>query len=344
MSVIPVRRWAQGAVLSALGVSTLVACDDPEANTELRPEGPPVVLSVTVGNDPGGFAETATYCRPNDPKRPTFVALLGDEVCSGEDPAAGATEVTDAVPTYPYVRIQFDELLDNSIQTLTEVLDPDTGEPTGVFTGTVVPKDPVTLECGGTEVTYEGYYQPAGNSVTWPLGPSLVIFPEDPSTVAAGSSCTLTLNTAAVLDKQGEAATDMAPFTFGVAGLEIVETDPEQADDPAEAAFITTDSVVSILFNGFVDPTSLAANEVVLRIVTSCETPTTVTTEVAAIGGETGAIEITDAGATAPLTFDANVSYVVEFAAGATVTDAAGAVLTLPGPDEFSHCFTTEAP
>jgi hypothetical protein len=342
MFVHPMRRVAQGAVISAIGAFGLVGCGDPDQNTDLRPEGPPDVLTVLVHDDSSSFGETATYCKTGDEKRPRLVGLPDvsiQQVCP-ENVTEAVPMAANGSPTGFFVRFQFDELLDPNIETLTPV--PDTE---GVFTGSILPANPIaTFECGGVAVDWDGYYSPSGNSVTWPLGPSLVVVPTDPSTIAADAECTISLAAANIKDKEGVATPDSQAFTFALAGLDIAATDPEVADDPADAAVITADSVVSIAFTGFVDPTTLAANEVILRKVTSCEDPTTVTTEVAAIGGEPGTIEITDAGATAPLTFDADAFYVVEFAPGATVEDAGGAMFALPGAADFSLCFGTEAP
>src|SRR5690348_14644771 len=71
------RLKTQGALAIAalLGTGLLSACDDPVANTDLRPEGDPEVLSVLVMNDADSFfLETATFCKVDDPKRPGLVA------------------------------------------------------------------------------------------------------------------------------------------------------------------------------------------------------------------------------------------------------------------------------
>src|SRR5688572_4834156 len=111
----PTRLTTLGAVLTAS--LAIGACDDPEADTDLRPSGPPEILAVLVFNDSTaqGFlgVEMGTYCKPNDPKRPGKVGIpilgLAPEVCpvDGSEPPI----LSDADPDAWYVRIMFDELL-----------------------------------------------------------------------------------------------------------------------------------------------------------------------------------------------------------------------------------------
>jgi hypothetical protein len=345
MFVHPMRRWAQGAVFSTVGALALIACDDPEASTDLRPEGAPLVLSVLVSDDPGGFNETATFCRPNDLKRPGFVAVLAGEVCP-DDLTVGVEPYTDANPTNPYIRIQFDELLNPDVEDLEERIDAD-GNATGIFDGSIAATQPVVLECDGVAVPYDGYYQPSGNSQTWPVGPSLVVSPVDPSVIAAGATCTVALRADVIVDKQGEAVTDTTPFTFGIAALEFQGSDPEPAAMPGEEAAIAAGSPVTLFFNGFVDDTSLTATDIRIEEVTDCT---------AAAGSGTAQPLVTQAGGDGEILvgtalagdpgeevpgFEAG-SYIITFLPGAEVTDAAGATAALPGADDFTLCFDVE--
>ena len=86
-----------------------------------------------------------------------------------EDPSKPAAMVANAYPDGWYVRVMFDELLDPDVEELIEILDPDTGDGTDTFTGSIANTQPVILECesvagGFIEVPYDGYYSPAGNS------------------------------------------------------------------------------------------------------------------------------------------------------------------------------------
>src|SRR3954463_15188653 len=137
-----------GVVAATLGVLVAGACSDPTQDTDLRPEGPPDVLAVLVMTDASSqLKESATYCKPNDPKRPGLVGLpdaTTSQVCP--DDGSAVDELTNAYPDGWYVRIMFDELLDPSVETLTEVLD-ENGMGTDTFTGSIATTHPVKLEC-----------------------------------------------------------------------------------------------------------------------------------------------------------------------------------------------------
>jgi hypothetical protein len=262
-----------GVVAATLGVLGLGACTDPEQNTDLRPAGPPDVLAVLVMTDAAGqLVEQATYCRPNDEKRPSLVGLpdfTTQQVCPA-DGAAVTDAVTGAYPDGWYVRIMFDELLDPRVETLTEVLDADTGEPTGTFTGSIASTRPVTLQCesmtggGMVNVDYDGYYSPSGNRVTWPVGPSLVIKPNDPTLVATNTPCQITINDV-VKDKGGTSVETLqrGPYKFRTAGIKVIAIDPPddpEFDDPIDATQIWFDNPY-IQFNTHVTLDSLCPDE-----------------------------------------------------------------------------------
>jgi hypothetical protein len=260
-------RGVVAATLGVLGLG-LAACDDPEQNTELRPEGPPDVLAVLVMTDAAGqLVEQATFCKANDEKRPSLVGLpdfTTQQVCP--------INLSETVPTvdsaYPdgwYVRIMFDELLDPSIETLTEVIDADTGEPTDTYVGSIATTHPVKLECENmagamVNIDYDGYYSPSGNRITWPLGPSIVIKPNDPTLIATSSNCQVTINDN-VVDKSGTPveASQRGPYKFGVAPIKLIAIDPPddpEYDDPVPATQIYFDNFY-LQFNTAVDVSSL---------------------------------------------------------------------------------------
>lgn len=256
-----------GVVAATLGVLGLAACDDPVQNTDLRTEGPPDVLAVLVLTDATSqLYETATYCRPNDEKRPSLVGLpdfTTQQVCPATLTET-ADEVTDAYPDGWYIRIMFDELLDPEIETLTEVLDDD-GNGTDAFTGSIASTHPVTLRCesvngGMVEVDYDGYYSPSGNRVTWPLGPSLVIKPNDATLIATSSACEVAINEI-VKDKEGNAVdtAQRGPYTFSVAPIRVLATEPSDDADgesPVTGTSIWFDNIY-VQFNTAVDQSSL---------------------------------------------------------------------------------------
>jgi hypothetical protein len=343
---------AQGILATAVGVLAMGACSDVVSRTDLRTGGPVQVLSVLAMNDAaGGLIESATYCRLNDEKRPGLVGLpdfTTQQVCA-DDIAMPATEVTDAVPTGWYARIMFDELLDPNVETLTPVLDPDTMQPNGTYTGSLQTTQPVTLKCAGVAVPYDGYYSPSGNNVTWPLGPSLLIKPNDPTVVATGSECEVTVKPV-VTSKQGKPVpTDqVGPYKFKIAALALTGTAPAIAADPTMPDTIAPDSAIVLTFNAAIDATTLTAGEVKLYTAADCKAGTARVARGAAIaadGMDPTSIDITDAAppaAPAGLTFEPSKTYILEFNS-AKVADVAGGTLDLPAPADFSLCFNTDA-
>jgi hypothetical protein len=276
-------------------------CGDPVASTDLRPDGDPEVLSVLVMNDPDFFIETATFCAIGDEKRPGFVGGIGGNVCD-DDLSVGAEIVSDATsggaePTGWYVRVMFDELLDPNIEDLVDVLDPTTMLPTGQFNGTLVNTQPFVLTCtdpagNPVNVAYDGYYSPSGNSVTWPVGPSLVVQPIDHSTVRTGAACSLTLNDN-IVDKQQRSvpADQRGAYQFELTALAFTGSSPApggkicadattescEVDDDCETGLcildvedqeiITPDAPLVVSFNGFIDAATLDAAEVTIAEV-----------------------------------------------------------------------------
>lgn len=361
------RLKTQGALAIAalLGTGLLSACDDPVANTDLRPEGDPEVLSVLVMDDAElFFLETATFCKVDDPKRPGLVAaglsFIPLQICDevGPDGEAGTADdlsmpaepVTEAVPTAWYARIMFDELLDPDVEDLIEITEDDDADPatpevgTGQFFGTLANTQPVVLTCGGNTIAYDGYYSPSGNAVTWPLGPSLFIQPVDYGTVATGSTCTLELKTT-VVDKEGNPVPGDqlgkdGLYSWQVAALAFAGTSPAPAD-PGEEEVIAVDAPVVVSFNAFIDPATLdPATELEIREGadgdTDCANVTangTVQTGVVAADADPQSLDITLAGG-----WIAGRMYAVTFLTN-EVADLAGGPGSIP---EQTICFVAE--
>ncbi len=277
MSVyLPLGKWVGVFATSALA---LTACTRPDQYSDLRPDGPPEVLVVAVNaldTRPDFFGvgqslEQATYCKtigPNDSgvgddKRPGQVNLVDvtQLVYCPDDLTMGVPELTNAMPEAWYVRIMFDELLDPSVEDLVADTD-DTGAPTGTYHGTLANTQPVTLQCesstgaGLVDVPYDGYYSPSGNLISYPLGPSLVITPLDPSVIATTSECFVTIKDS-VHDKDGEQVpadqrgTTANPYKFKLAPIMVTAISPGDSSTPA--ALNPADAGVDVTFNASVD-------------------------------------------------------------------------------------------
>jgi hypothetical protein len=354
---------SQGHLAVTACVLGLGACTAPTATTDLRPAGPPEVLTVLASDDASGagIVETATFCKPNDIKRPGLVPANPDgpaQVCQ-DDLQMGADEVTDVVPVGWYVRFQFDELLNPNIEDLLPIND------TGTFMGSLTNTQPVTITCGGVDIAYDGYYNPSGNSFTWPVGPSLFITPDDTSKIAAGTECQISLKPDVVADKDGNhvPADQLGPYKFKIADLALASTDPAAPKDPSKPSTISPAAPLIVTFNATVNATAnamaelaglLPAEVTMLSGVTSCTDTTGGIASTVVIAAhlveksvDRTSIEISDAAGAVVNTkknaWLASTTYVITFATGADVKDLAGATAMLPAAKDLSICFKTEA-
>jgi hypothetical protein len=354
---VQMRPKTHGVVALLTSGLALGACSDPTANTDLRFEGDPEVLSVLILNDPDGIIETATFCKLNDAKRPGPVGNPFNEISQvcPESLAEGVEIVEDAPPTSWHARIMFDELLNPDIEDLIPILDPMSMVPTGQFNGSLAATQPAELFCGLTAETrvavgYDGYYVPNGNAFTYPLGPSLVILPVDASDIAAGSTCTVALKDN-VVDKDGNVVPEdqRGAYEFLVAPLEQLDASiAEKTKDVAVTAALALD------FNGFVqvatlDPTEVDIMEGAIALdgdgnVTAAACAAAATPHVAKVaavmGSSTGLkISLNDP-VVAANAWDPGRLYVVTINDGAEVADKAGGTADVGG---FKVCFATKA-
>lgn len=337
------------------------ACSAPEEHTDLRPSGPPEVLTVLASNDPAGSGalESPTFCKVNDNKRPGFVPadLAGPTQVCPDDLNTGVPEVTDTQPVGWYVRIQFDELLNpDAVEELVPVVQ--NGKETGLFSGSLAHTQPVQLSCNGVPVPYDGYYNPSGNAFTWPLGPSLFIKPLDTTTIATGTECEVSLTPDVVIDKSGEhvPATQFGPYKFQIAELKLLDEQPEPLTDTGMPIVMSPKQPVILTFNATVDVASLAASEVQISTVANCATdPATGAIRTAKVGVhqtdltdpdsiDPQSIEISDSLAPVGQAWLSGMTYIVTFAPGADVKDLAGGVGPVLGDDDkpVVLCFQTD--
>lgn len=351
----------QGHLAATACMLVFGACSDPEQRSDLRPAGPPEVLTVLVSNDAElhGIEEGATFCKPNDDKRPGLVPAHPNgptQVCP-DDLDEEVTEVTDAAPLGWYVRIQFDELLDPDIEELLPIPDSE------LLKGSLAKSQPVTIVCtppgASTPVTipYDGYYNPSGNYLTWPLGPSLFIEPINRATIPTASSCALTIKGDVAADKDGQNVPEAqrGPYRFTLAPMALVAEDPPPPKDPAMPTTISPKDPVVITFNAQVNVASLTAAEVVIREVSSCTDTGGVTRTARIVAHRTdpddpdkvdkASIEIRDEDAPTGNAWQAPKTIAISFAAGAQVTQdivGAGGTVVLPAAGDLTLCFKTE--
>jgi hypothetical protein len=322
---------AQGLLAAlVLALSALGACGEPEFKTSLRPEGDPEVLAVLVVNE--NYDEAATYCKPGDDKVPgiitggcgTFYGFECCDSCRGICPEAGTNEpavadgsVRNAEPLDWSIRIIFDELLKADVVETLEGRDENRARVSCTdehvtCEGHIDTTRPVTLTCGGVPVPYDGWYDPTGNAVTLPPGPSIVVYPLD--LVATSAQCTVTLDPAKVIDKDGNPVppAQRGPYTWSIAGLDIVGISPRNAATGVDPAV-----EIEIGFNSFIDADSVDAGEITL--VDSGDNAATFT--------------VIDDGTTLVLTPDAELTagetYTLTLTQGATFADIRGGTMTL---------------
>jgi hypothetical protein len=353
---------SRGHLAAMAGVLVFGACSDPDQHSDLRPSGPPEVLTVLTSNDAAGrqILERATFCRLGDDKRPGLVPSVpkpvGPQQICPDDLSKAADEATDTVPVDWYVRIVFDELLDTKIEELVPIKDA-SGADTGLFAGSLANTQPVTLSCGGVTIPYDGYYDVSGNPVSWPLAPSLFIRPlmfDNPSdpmnpppfTVASGTECEVAIKPGAVVDKDGNPVpTDqLGPFKFKIAPLVLAAENPAPPKDLAQPETIKADTPAVVTFNAPVNLASLTADEVTITEVASCSSTTgTPHTAVITADKDNGqALDISAGDADAGDAWPRGKTFTISFNPGANVQDAAGGLGTLPAAGTLTLCFKTD--
>lgn len=384
---------AAGAFMGAL----LVGCGDPDLLTNLRTSGPPNVTTVTVMSDletsidpdsqkTGGLdrlLEDATYCRLNDNKRPGLVGLPDIrtiQVCPDDLTMKAMDDgVAPAAPPVWFVRVVFDKLLDPNIEDLEPVIDGN-GMPTGTSFGTLKNTQPVTLQCNGVDIAYDGYYVPNGNFQSWPLGPALFIQPLVATDAPTGASCTISLKDN-IHNKQGQSVpTDQRNYTFKLAPMSFRFSDPAPDDKNDGSLELTPTTPIELFWTA-----ELKAGATITTgkdMITLSDLDTTKVTLISGpnqgsgpdpsvcMGTGTavppaqiraylrGPNAVTEAlvlrvdaggdlaGPTAQMDqlWEPNTTYLLTFAAGAAVTPKQGGDPgALPGPSDFSLCFHTTA-
>ena len=271
------RSRSQGLFAVGLGLAA-AACSDPDLQTDLRPAGPPEVLTV-LAQHPIDLTEAAVYCKyvgdERDPKAPGFVGdplTGGGVICPPTKGEFAAAELEPrpfltlnaagmVIDNQPWgLRVMFDELLDGDrVETLVPPVNSsgtcDDGET--ICSGSLDDTQPFTLTCGAmnTAVAYTGHYTPNGNNTTFPLGPSLYLQPDPAAlTFPTGSICTLGIDGDVVVDKEGNSvpATDQS-FDVKLADLALLAVDPADDDEATISPDPVAAGAAAFVFNANID-------------------------------------------------------------------------------------------
>jgi hypothetical protein len=324
-------RWVSAR---ALVLVTLVAgCADEELQSELDTEGPPRVTLVSLGDESG---ETAIYCPDEDADKISVLCLDGAGNYSFDPEAVGL-----AAPVGGSVRLVFNELLDpDRAEELVQVRD-ELGNPAkdpygnAILRGTLVNSQPVILTCNEQPVAYDGFYNPSGNHLSRPPGPSLVIRPVE--AMPTGASCTVTVAQGetnpgfGVFDKSGNpvSAADRGPFSFQIAPLAITGASPANELEGVDVGFAP-----SVTFNVEIVPASLDGEDGQrVRLRTAADDVDVAAT--LAVDGNT--VMITPASPLAPET-----AYEVVVYSG--IAESGGGTLALETDPFVATTFTTGTP
>jgi hypothetical protein len=338
---------ALGLLAASAPLAFAVACADPDLKSELVTEGPPEVTEVNVLSefvvlaDPTflRLGEAATFCRPGTEYKVNQV-YCPEERDSTMKPIAGQREtepVTDVVafaaalgmedftsqgqlPNW-HVRFVFDELLDPDVETLEEV--------DGLTFGSLAETQPVTVTCNDTDLTYDGFYDPSGNHLSYPPGPGLVVQVTD--FVATGSSCSVAINAGDVVDKDGEAVPDnqLGPYDFSIAPLAVYSTAPADTEEGVDPA-----GRITIELNA---PINLATVEAAVTLEDEAGNPVAFTVENTPVDpADPAAGTIPNLVDLVPNSLDPNATYTVTISSG--IEDVAGGALTT---DPIVVTFTT---
>ena len=251
------------AFVLAMSTATLAGCSEEGNESELDSEGPPRVTVVTVGIVGSPDPEVPAYCVGPEADKISVVCLDA----AGEY-AFDGTQPVETSPVGWQVRLGFNELLDpDRAEELVVVRNPETGEPerdqygNPVLRGTLARSQPVTLTCNGQPIAYDGYYNPSGNHLSLPPGPSLVVRALDAAPTSAMCQIEVVQGQSApgfgVFDKNGNpiSPADRGPFTFRTAALAVTGASPA-----ADVTGVALDVVPLVSFNAPIDPDSLSVD------------------------------------------------------------------------------------
>jgi hypothetical protein len=331
------RQVCAHAFVLAMGTAAMAGCGEAGNESELDTAGSPRVTVVTVSTANG---EVPAYCVGPEADKISVVCLDAAGNYNFDD-----SQPVEAVPGALEVRLVFNELLDpDRAEELVELPNPDNpdeplrdqyGNP--IMRGTLEGSQPVVLTCNGTPVAYDGYYNPSGNHLSLPPGPSLVVQALDP--VPTSATCLVEVKQGesnpgfGVFDKAGNpiAANERGPFEFSTSALAITGVSPA-----SEVEGVELDIAPLVSFNAAIDPDSLSPDgQARVRLRTAAD-DVDVAATLAVEGGNS--IRLTPAAALAPET-----QYELVVFSG--IADAAGGLpLMLDADPTVQSTFTTGTP
>ena len=353
-------RISRKSCLLAAGFGILLmACEDDPVRSDLNSEGPPRVVTITAvteteldDGDPAKFLpEEAFFCSTSaDDKVNRKYCAVGSTPRTIDDvpPFRSIPDQTDVLlPTDPpehvlwgtspwYIRVVFNELLDpDRAEELLPCIDAthdgscededalfrnikdDFGNP--ILFGSLKKTNPVTLLCNGAEISYDGWYDPSGNHLSDPPGPALIIVAlQYQGTV---TNCELGMNAGVLFDKDNNPLSPIDPILFSTASLKLRSTSPRDG-----TTGVSREVTPRIIFNGLIDPNTLAANiEFTGGTTPPVFTPST--------NGKTSTVTLTHPEGTM---LEPETEYTITVKPG--ITDTKGAVL---GGSDVTFKFTT---
>ena len=337
-------RRALGLLAASAPLALAVACADPDLKSDLVTEGPPEVTEVNVLSESAIFSyfngslvagEGATFCRVGEQYKVNqlYCPLERDSTMK---PIPGQREIAPLADAEPFaqalgmedvtsqgelpnwhVRFIFDELINSDVEDVIDVGD-------GVMYGTIAETQPVTISCNDVDLSYDGFYDPSGDHLSYPPGPALVAQVTD--FIATGSSCQAAIKDGAVSDQDGNSipSDQLGPYEFQIAPLSIYSTDPADA-----TTGVTADSTVTIELNAPIDLATVAA---AITFETDAGDPVAFTVQNAlADPADPAAGTIPNLVELVPnADLDAGTAYVVTIDSG--IADIAGGALTLDAP------------
>lgn len=291
-----------------------------------------MVTVLSASGNPANHGEVAVFCA-TDPSIKVSDAFCPERESTPVVDTDAAAWFASADDRTPIIRFVFSELLDPDIERLEEIEVDDDGDgqpDKTLFVGHIDQTQPFELNCGGQPVEYDGFYDPSGNTVTFPPGPALVLTPTE--YVASGTAdCEISLRDV-VQDKDGNSVVNagmIGPHQFGIATMDVVGSSPAADEMGVDPTFEDAMGMIQgpvIDFNAPVDDATLAGQ---FTFVDEAGTAVPFTAEV-----DGTAVQLTLAAALA-----ANTSYTISISATNTIADIEGGELDLA--DDFEVTFET---